>query len=251
MKKRHIAVCVPSLGTVSMPWAAAFSDLVYPLNTGVAKIFVVNKKVAEARNECVQSVFDLERRYKGIEFTHIFWVDDDVIVQSSALITLLNRRKQIISGVYFTKAVGSEPLIFRHKMRGAGPFNPGKVEKVWAHGMGLTLVEMDVYRQMRKDKNLGKDEYGMPAWYRAFDPTRRDKAQDGTVFSTEDFYFLDAANKIGIRPWVDQTQATFGWHYDMSQQRGFPSEQWEQWRKTRKLTWDTPDGPVEWNDLHV
>lgn len=252
MPKKHLALCIPSLGLVPTTWAMAFSDLVYPLNTAFMKVCVYGKQVAEARNESVAQVLKAEKATPGCEVTHIFWLDDDVIPQPGAMIALLQRRKEIVSGVYWTKTNPGEPLVFRERLSGAGPFRPGKLEEVWAHGMGLTLVEMQVYRRLLKEGNLGEDEFGNPAWYRAYDSTRVEtRGEGGYICGSEDIYFLDAAHKLGIKCYVDQSEATFGWHYDGSELRGYPVQQWDEWKTTQQLTWDTEEGPVIWKGLHV
>jgi len=252
MGKKHLAICMPSLGWTPTTCSMAFSDLVYPLNYGFMKCCCYGKRVAEARNECVKQVLDTEAKLTGCEVTHLFWLDDDVIPQPGALIALMQRQKAIVSGVYWTKTNPGEPLIFRERLSGAGSFRPGQLDEVWSHGMGLTLVEMGVYRRLLAEGDIGVDEFGNPAWYRAYDSTRADtRGEGGYICGTEDVYFLDAAHRLGIKCYVDQSEETFGWHYDGNELRGYPVRQWEEWKTTQRVTWDTPEGPVVWKGLHV
>lgn len=247
MRHQHIAICVPSLGLVSVVWAGAYSSLLGPLNTGIVKIFVCGKGVAEARNECVKQALDIDTKHPCVRISHIFWIDDDVVLQAGALVTLLKHKKQIVSGVYFTKSAAEEPLIFDAPFSGTAPFVPGEFREVWAHGMGLTLVELDVYKRMQKELDLGVDQYDIPAWYRAGTPVGEDPQ---ARFGSEDLHFLSVAHDLGIPAYIDASKECFGWHHDPTLRRGYPFKQWTEWQQTGKVTWETPDGPVVWTELH-
>lgn len=243
MPRRVIATCTPSLGRIPTQWAFALRNLFTPMNLGIMTMYSLGLPVAESRNRLIRQVLAMDEESTSLEISHVFWIDDDVLFQRGALVQLSQHRMPIVSGVYFSKSPPGEPLIFDGPLRGSAPFRPGEVREVWGHGMGLTLVETEVYRRLRDETELGEDENGNPAWYRTV------QTEDGWR-TTEDLYFLKAAHEIGIPSVIDQREQTFGWHYDLKTQRIYPTEQWDEWRKTQKVTWQTPEGPVVWEDLH-
>jgi len=241
MKKLFVALGIPSLGTISMHWAASFSDLCWPMNYGVAKFFVLGKAVAEARNEIVARA--LAWATGDDEITHLFFLDDDVLVGRSALPTLMSRHVPIVSGVYFNKGSACEPLIFPASLGGTDPFIPDRFYRVWGHGMGLTLIRMEVFRRMRDELDLGQDEFGNPMWFR----TIRHESflcgkHEAALNQSEDLYFCELAEKLDIPRYIDTSRAAFGWHFDRHSQVGYPIQQWREYHDTDQMTWQTPDG---------
>lgn len=250
-KKKFIAVCTPSLGTVSIWWTRAFVNLMWPMNYGKVVFFLQDdvstpnrNEIAENRNKLVRTALDFESDNR--EVSHIFWLDDDVIVPAAAVMQLLSHDRDIASGVYFTKAPGrlSEPLIFPSRVGGTDRFIPNRTYEVWGHGMGLCLVKTDVYRKM--ESGMDRDSYGNPEFYKTVrEYTATDFGLD--CGGTEDLDFLNKAAAYGYRPLVDTGAYAFGWHFDLKTNKGYPEEQFDQLRKAQTIRWDTPDGPVEWN----
>jgi hypothetical protein len=248
MRKKFIAACTPTLGSVSIEWASTLRAMAWPLNTGYVNFFTLDVQggeIAETRNRCVQLALDYDT--PACEVSHIFWLDDDVIASRMALLQLLSHNRDIASGVYFTRCDPAEPLIFPGRGAGTTPFVPDQAFETWGHGMGLTLIRTDVYRRMAAETDLGRDRYGRPAWYRT---TGAETAtfEDGVLWmgGTEDLYFLDAAGKLGYKPIIDTSRFAFGWHYDAAQRQGYPKKQWKQRMGGQPIVWDTPNGPVTW-----
>ncbi len=183
------------------------------------------------------------------EIGHLFWVDDDVIpINKLCLCRLLEHERDIASGVYFLKSEVTEPLIFPSRGGGTGKFRPGESFETWGHGMGLTLVNLDVYRRMNDELKLPLDKYGSPEWYRTPNEPK-DMEREGNMLwcsGTEDLYFLHNASKIGIQAFVDCSRLTFGFHYDLVKRKAYPQKQWEQYVKGKPIEWDTPEGIVKW-----
>ena len=247
-RMKFIAVCVPSLGQVSLEWAAAFRDLQLPNNVGIVRVFVkdeVGGEIAEARNRCVSLALGMDS--DRIEITHLFWLDDDVICTPLALIALHHKNVDIASGVYFTKSEFSTPLIYPGRIEGHTPFAPDQCFETWGHGMGLCLIKVGVYRRMKDELALKNDKYGNSEWYRK--PNFEDTEVDDKAIctgGTEDLYFLHRAGGMGYKPLVDTGKWAFGWHFDSRAQKGYPLEQWGQFSKQQPVLWPTPDGPKEW-----
>jgi hypothetical protein len=170
---------------------------------------------------------------------------------------LMSHDRDIVSGVYFTKAPGmiTRPLIFPSRLGGESRFTPAPNDgqlsvEAWGHGMGLTLIKPDVYVRMDRELKLPKDKYGNPQWYRTT-AGRPDyvHVEDGVMDygGTEDLYFLDNAAKLGYKPLVDCSKHAFGFHHDKAKNQGYPEAQWADKVANRPIRWPQPDGSViEW-----
>lgn len=247
-KVKIIAMCTPTLGEVSIHWHSDVQRLMWPLNCGRAFFYTVGKPVAEARNECVFRAMEWNKQHDSREITHLFWVDDDVFVPEGALIALHNHRRDIASGVYFTRCEPGEALIFSGRGCGTVPFIPDQIMEVWGHGMGLTLITMAVYQRML-DEGLPKDQFGMPEWYKTENEYKLDpKIGMAWHGGTEDLYFLDKTDKLGYRPLVDCTSNCFGWHYCRKAKMGYPKKQFIAMTKGEPVIFDTPQGPRQWKE---
>jgi len=248
-KRRVIVLGVPSLGTVSIYWTAAYSNIGPPLNCNLHKTFVCNRPVAEARNEIVADTLRRWKDDKKTEPSHIFFLDDDVLCRRFAIVQLLNRHAPVVSGVYFSRAEASEPLVFAARGAGSMPFIPDQFLQVWGHGMGLTLIEVDVFRRMQHELDLGTDDCGNPAWFRTLhnEPAEDEDGDRYYCSQTEDLYFCTQLDKLNIPRFVDTTQAAFGWHFDRETCKAYPEKQWKDWNETQKCTWETANGPVIWS----
>lgn len=244
-RPKMIAVCTPSLGSVSLEWTRIVAELMWPMNVGRAHQFVrdaVGGEIAETRNAIVQKCLDMEKQ--NVEIDSLFWLDDDVLPTRAALIQLYSHHRDIASGAYFTKGEPGQPLVFPGRLQGTAPWEPDRVLEAWGHGMGLCLVKASVYKRMLAE-GLSKDKYGRPQWYK----TPQEYRLEGQMLDcggTEDLYFLDAANQFGYKPLVDCGKWTFGFHYDRESHRGYPEKQFEQLRTGQPVTWETPSGTVTW-----
>ncbi len=245
MKTKIIALCTPTLGLLHVNWVAAYSELIWPLNTGKAQLYVTGKPVAEARNETVARALSIENEDR--EVTHLFWIDDDVIVPRTALLQLLRHHRPIASGVYFTRAEPGEPLIFPNAGGGTLEFIPDQAYEVWGHGMGLTLIETEVYRKMQRELDLGTDSCGYPAWYKT--TGGEDCKVNNQILDaggTEDLYFLDRASQLGISGFVDTSANAFGWHHERKTNKGYPEKQYKQMKTQQPIVWETSEGTITW-----
>ncbi len=236
MKRNHIVIGIPTLGTVSMRWAIAYGSICTPMNTVVARIVKEGLPVDQARNDIVVKTLALSG-----EPTHLMWIDDDVIVHPHCLLQLLKAAKDIVSGIYFSKSEHSEPLAFRPPSQGILDYIPGSgLHEVWGHGMGLTLVRTDIYRVMLDKVDLGKDERGNPRWYY----TSGDEPGEG-LRCTEDMWFCAKAHDAGFQCWVDMNPYALGWHYDYRTQQGYPRTQWHQYLHTGEVSFEVENEALE------
>lgn len=248
--REFIAMGLPTFGVVNIGWAMrAFGMLRIPMNRTMRHYIVEGNEVGLARNEIVARVLDSED--ESMVCSHIFFVDDDVLLHPDSLLKLHQDDRPIVSGLYFSKSSVPEALVLMEEGT-ARKWAPGEIVDCWAHGMGLTLIKAEVFRRMRDELDLGKDEEGNPCWFR----TTRDAMlvrPDGApamMNQTEDVYFLRQAAKLGYQPCVDTSFQTFGFHWAQNERRAYPLKQWEEFTATggQRITWtDTPDGkPVVW-----
>jgi hypothetical protein len=247
-KKRIFAMATPTLGKVSMPWHMAVMNLLWPLNctkTVIPCYDMHGGEIAEARDKLVDLAFGLCSDKQ--EVTHLFFLDDDVIVPQFCLRKLLNHNVPVASGVYFTKTEVGEPLIFPGPGLGSQPFEPDAVFEGWGWSMGLSVIRMDVFRRMRDELNLPLDKYGCTQFFKT--PSEADTDyQDGIITDggTEDFIFFSNLAKLGIKPVIDCTRYCMGFHMDMSTLQAYPSEQWKQYNRGEPVVWNVGGKETRW-----
>lgn len=214
-----------------MRWALAYAQIAAPMNTAVGRIVEQGFEVGVARNRIVARALDLSTAP-----THILFIDDDVIVNPYSLLRLLEDDLDIVGGYYFTKEHVSEPLAFLPPGEGVLPYVPNSgIHKVWGIGMGLTLIRTDVFREMAKQLDLGKDVQGNPRWFYT------EGNVPGEDRTTEDLWFCRHAHEAGFDVHIDSSSHVFGWHYCKDRQVGFPEDQWNEYVKTGSMTWHVPE----------
>lgn len=244
-----IAIGIPSFGMVHLTFVARLLNLRMPMNTVVRQIFVVGKEVGDARNEIVAKALAIEEHDPSLRCQHVFFIDDDVLFNPDVLNKLLQHRRPLMSGLYYTKTAVPTPLVLHDEYQGvARSWMPGEVIECAGHGMGLCLIEADVFRRIKAECPLSVDQFGFPAWFK----TTRDQAivkPDGTqaIYNeTEDMHFLKLARSLGYQPMVDTSPEAFAWHFDTRAKCGYPFKQWTEFLANGTITWDTDRGPVTW-----
>jgi hypothetical protein len=247
--REFIALGIPSFGLVHIFWVGRHYNLRFPMNKIVRQFFVLGREVGYARNEIVERALKAEQD-TGMVCSHVFFLDDDVLAHPDALCRLYQRDRDIVSGLYFAKRSVPTPLVLMEDGI-AKSWHTGEVVDCAGHGMGLTLIKMDVFRRMRDELNLPKDEYGHTAWFR----TTKDEAMFATdgqrayLSETEDMHFLRLARQLGYQPAVDTSAEAFAFHWAQTEQRGYPLKQWFEYAKDGRITWETDGPPVVWSGL--
>jgi len=137
---KRLMVSVPLTGMLRAEWVLARYGQTIPCNWSQVEIIhwldqysPMGFLVADARNVAVHHCIK-----DGFEW--LLFIDHDVILPHDAFIRfndyMLKGDVPIVGGVYFTKSVPSEPLMYRG--RGTSYFKDWKFgEKVWLDGMGL------------------------------------------------------------------------------------------------------------------
>jgi glycosyltransferase involved in cell wall biosynthesis len=246
-----IALGIPSFGMVHLFFTARLINLRMPMNRIVRHFYIVGKEVGDARNEIVAKALRIEEDDPSLRCSHVFFLDDDVLFHPDALLKLLSHNRPIVSGLYYTKSSVPTPLVLHGDFGGtARSWTPGELVECAGHGMGLTLIDADVFRRMRDEGGFGADPFGNPAWFK----TTRDDLRirpEGVpqVFNqTEDMAFLTRAAALGYQPAVDTSASAFGWHLDTKTMTAYPQKQWAEFLKTGQITWPTETGDVVWSD---
>ncbi len=197
----NVVIGIPSFGMVSTFFYQAMKGQQFPLVSSAIDKVVLNKPIADARNEIVQYALDQGANY-------IFWVDDDVIPPGDAFLKMYNHQKDIVNGVYWSKSNPPMPLMFRNHLE--GPYwnwHIGDFIEIDAAGMGLTLVKTDVYRKIEAE--LGGPWYSTE--YASFPGVNKSPANN-----TEDLYFYWKAKKVGYQVWCDTSIQAY--HYEKNAQ---------------------------------
>ena len=155
--------------------------------------------VAEARNVAVKTF--LEHGFEWLVF-----IDHDTVIPPTFLITvnerIIKERIPVWSGLYFTKSVPAEPLVFRGL--GNGYFADWKLgDKVWVSGvpMGCTVIHRSIL-QVCWDEAKEYESNGMKM-RRVFETPIRmwedPQTQSWqTSIGTEDLAWCDKVVKDGI-----------------------------------------------------
>jgi SAM-dependent methyltransferase len=197
----NVVVGIPSFGMVSTYFLTARLSQQFPLVSSAVDKIVLNKPIADARNEIVQYALDQGANY-------IFWLDDDVIPPPDAFLKMYMSGKDIINGVYWSKSNPPMPLLFRNHLE--GPYldwHFGDLIEIDAAGNGLTLVKTDVYRTI-------SEKIGGP-WY-STEYTSFKNATQSPANNTEDLYFYWKAKKAGYKIWADTSIQAY--HYEKNSQ---------------------------------
>jgi len=147
----RILIGTPTLGSVRMEWAMSRFGLTIPCNwsQGVSTPFVatnapVGYLVADAQNIIVRDA--IEGNYDWL-----LLIEDDTCPPPDALIRVNDYIKKgdipVVSGLYYQKAVPTEPLIYRGG--GTGAFDDFMLgDMVWCDGIptGFFLCNMKVMK---------------------------------------------------------------------------------------------------------
>ncbi|MDO8515209.1 MAG: hypothetical protein Q7S14_01790 [bacterium] len=204
-KETKVVIGIPSRGMLSTHFLPPLLKQSMPINIFVEYCFVIGKEVGLARNELVEKSLKLNADY-------LLFIDDDVIIPQDAvarLINLVDEGRDIVAGVYYSKQIPPQPLIF--KGIGTGCFSNWKVgeilENVSGVGMGLTIIKTDVFRKLKRP------------WFKTINSTKF-VSKEGNIVSfgiDEALYFCYKALSCGFRISVDTSIQ--GIHYDFRTDR--------------------------------
>lgn len=197
----NVVIGIPSFGMVSTFFLQSRLSQQFPLVSSAIDHIVLNKPIADARNEIVEFALSQGANY-------IYWLDDDVVAPSDAFLKMYNHNKDIINGVYWSKSNPPMPLLFRNHLE--GPYwnwHMGDLIEIDAAGSGLTLVKTDVYRKI-------SEKVGGP-WY-STEYSSFPGVSGSPANNTEDLYFYWKAREAGYKIWADTSIQAL--HYEKNSQ---------------------------------
>jgi len=153
---KRVFVGIPLTGVVRAEWMLARFGQVIPCNWSandhiqwIDQYSPLRFMVADARNLIVEEFVK-----KGYEW--LIFIDHDVVLPHLFLVGVNNYiikgEPPMFSGLYFTKSVPAEPLIYRG--RGNGHFADWKLgDKVWCDGipMGCTVIHKSILRVLYEE----------------------------------------------------------------------------------------------------
>jgi len=204
----NVVVGIPSFGMVSTYFLQARISQQFPLVSSAIDKIVLNKPIADARNEIVEFALSQGAAY-------IYWLDDDVLAPPDAFLKMYTQHKDIINGVYWSKSNPPMPLLFRGHLEGSyWDWHVGDLIEIDAAGSGLTLVKTDVYRKIQK-------ELGEP-WYSVNYTSFPGRVQEVPHNNTEDLYFYWKAKKAGYKVWADTSIQAFHFEKNTGVMYGMP-----------------------------
>lgn len=202
----RVMIGIPMTGLLRSEWVLARYGQTIPCNWSQVDVIQwldqfspIRYMVADARNMIACKAVEED-------FEWLLFIDHDVVLPPTTLLRMndymLENKVPIVAGLYFTRSVPAEPLVYRG--RGTSYYNDWKLgDKIWVdgHGMGCTLINVRILRALyeeSEDYQLGpfmvRRLFESPAkcW---FDPeTQEWKSEVGT----EDLFFLDRIKRCGI-----------------------------------------------------
>jgi hypothetical protein len=201
-----VVVGVPTRGMVSIQWHSHMSQL-QVMNFRTRHVYIDGCEVGVARNHIVRQALD-----GGA--SHVFFVDDDVLIPPDALLRLLAHKRPIVSGLYYAKTATPQPLVMNDAFCGVDTdWTEGDLVECASHGMGCTLIAREVFEAIEAP------------WYQTTNVTEGATK----VHQTEDAYFCRKAREAGYQPAVDT--GLFCPHWASEERRWYPLDRFEAARR--------------------
>jgi len=186
MKKSKVLVGIPSGPTIPISLMLSYTEAI-KLKRDHEKPYFYNHRgtnACTARNACV------ERMFKG-DFTHLFFMDSDMVFPPRTLQKLLDHDVDIVGGFYVRKRKGFLPTAFLKGHRVGGKWLTEWVtdyKEVEGIGTGCLLIKREVFEKVECP------------WFEY----KWSGTQDGH-FVTEDLTFCEKAKDNGYKVWCDGT----------------------------------------------
>lgn len=152
----RLVIGIPFTGLIRVEWALARWGQIIPTNWSHVDIIQfydqhspLGYSVPDARNMIAHSAM-------ARDFEWLLFIDHDTMPPADMLVKLnqymMDKSYPIVCGVYFTKSVPAEPLVFRG--RGTGNYLDWKFgDKVMVDGipMGCTLIHVSILKALAEE----------------------------------------------------------------------------------------------------
>jgi hypothetical protein len=210
-------ICIiPTRGTIPAKVVQSWWGMINPMNQRFLRMMVIGMEVGEAYSSSVENILanpDLAK------WKYILTLEEDNMPPPDGLIKLIesiNQGYDAVSGLYWTKGPGGQPMIYGNPDEMPRNFIPqipkeNTIQPCNGLGMGFTLFKMDLF----KDKKLTKPFFKTMGEY---------TPGVGTQVFTQDLYFFNQALPLGYKFACD-TRVKVG-HYDMEGICGQPDIIW-------------------------
>lgn len=199
-------VCVvPTRGVIPAKVVQSWMGLMSPMNQKFMRIFIIGMEVGEAYNSAIEMILQHPELSK---WKYILTLEEDNIVPPDALLKLYENMDKfdVISGLYWTKGEGGQPMIYGNPKEMPKNFIPqipiqNTIQECNGLGMGFALFKIEIFKNKKFEKPFFKT-------FQEVVPTK------GVRCYTQDLYFFENACKLGYRFAVD-TRIKIG-HYDIN-----------------------------------
>lgn len=146
-----ILIGMPNMGTVKCRTVASMLSMNKTEET--AYCMIPTSLIYDSRDLCVHEAIDGN-------FDYLMFIDSDIEFGPDAMLQLLNRNKDIITGIYYKRGGDHSPVIYKK----IAPLSDKReitcvtetdvdreLFKIAGCGMGFCLIKVDVLREMLKD----------------------------------------------------------------------------------------------------
>ncbi len=175
-----------------------FSNMARQLNLDWSVETTTNESlIPRARNILAAKFLSLEDR------THLVFIDSDIGWEPWHLLVLLNRKVDVISGLYSTKTIPIRWVV--NTFDGAEEGEDG-LHEVSRAGCGFLAMSRDVFTKMQEHPDVQpfKNDIGLPAEVDKHLRTYFNTSVKNEVFSSEDWNFCDNWRSLGGKIYVDK-----------------------------------------------
>lgn len=182
----RLMIAIPTAGMVSMDFAYSLINLIGhvaqnppPFEFGMRVATATGSNWIENREKLAQRAID-----EG--YTHIMFIDDDMVFAPSVMQTLLERDKDIVLTNYLVKTPECDTFtaIGLDGERVSTNANKEGLEKVAASGFGVSCISTEIFKSLPQP-------WFMPTWSKELG------------YSTEDVPFFRRAREAGFDVWLD------------------------------------------------
>ena len=148
MNKRFL-IGTPTMGTVRMEFVSGRYGQIIPTNFSLADVQQFMSPYMPYQYQVADAENLIAKMFMEQNFEHLLMWEDDNIPPNDSLIRfneyMIRGDTPIVSGVYFTKSVPPEPMVYKEP--GRGYFGDWKLgEKVWVKGIpfGFALIHRSI-----------------------------------------------------------------------------------------------------------
>ena len=199
-------VCViPTRGMIPAKVVQNWMSLISPMNQKFTRVFMIGLEVGEAYSQAIEMILANSELSK---WKYVLTLEEDNLPPPDGIIKLieaLNTGYDAVSGLYWTKGEGGQPMIYGDPNVMPRNFipqipQPDTIQQCNGLGMGFTLFRLDMFKDQRIPrpwfKTMGEYKEGV-----------------GVAVITQDLYFFNNALAYGCKFACD-TRIKVG-HYDV------------------------------------